>query len=203
LVYRGRPEDSPRNSKGQVVVSGPRARPRNRQQLSSVCQRAVKFSGSETLEISFGWPQDYMERVHALVETGALQDPENPTFNLGILVLVRSKFTMQERFEASIRVRTSHPFGNGKCILLVGPTELLKKRHRVLKQSTRLNLPMRSNKIDVTAADVRTAKLLAVPVGNPLLRISQLFYTTKGRAVIYGRGLYLHGRHVLAIRRFR
>ncbi len=72
-----------------------------------------------------------------------------------------------------------------------------------LKDDYGVELAYADEEIDVAAADVRTAKLLAVPVGDPLLRISQLFYTTKCKAVMYGTGLYLRGRHMLAIRRFR
>jgi GntR family transcriptional regulator len=54
-----------------------------------------------------------------------------------------------------------------------------------------------------TAADLKTAELLAVPRGSPLLRMRQLIYTNKGKAIIYVLGLYRSGRHTLLIRRFR
>jgi GntR family transcriptional regulator len=57
--------------------------------------------------------------------------------------------------------------------------------------------------IDATAADLRMAEMLAVPRGSPLLRIRQLIYSTKGKAIIYVVGLYRSGRHTLLIRRFR
>jgi DNA-binding GntR family transcriptional regulator len=57
--------------------------------------------------------------------------------------------------------------------------------------------------IDATAADVRTAELLALPRGAPLLRMRQLIYSTKGKAAVYVLGLYRSGRHTLMIRRFR
>lgn len=57
--------------------------------------------------------------------------------------------------------------------------------------------------IDATAADVRTAKLLSLPRGAPLLRMRQLIYSTKGKATVYVLGLYRSGRHTLMIRRFR
>jgi GntR family transcriptional regulator len=66
-----------------------------------------------------------------------------------------------------------------------------------------VKLAYSDEEIDVTAAEVRTAKLLAVPEGCPLLRIRQLFYSTKGKAFMYGWGLYLGGRHALVVRRFR
>ena len=57
--------------------------------------------------------------------------------------------------------------------------------------------------VDATAADPRTAELLAVPRGAPLLRIRQVIYSTKGKATIYVLGFYRSDRHTLLIRRFR
>ena len=57
--------------------------------------------------------------------------------------------------------------------------------------------------IDATAADVRTAELLSLPRGAPLLRMRQLIYSNKGKATVYVLGLYRSGRHTLMIRRFR
>ncbi|HEV2304728.1 MAG TPA: UTRA domain-containing protein [Candidatus Acidoferrales bacterium] len=57
--------------------------------------------------------------------------------------------------------------------------------------------------IDATDADGMTSKLLAIPEGSSLLRISQLIFSTWGKATIYVVGLYRSGRHTLLIRRFR
>lgn len=57
--------------------------------------------------------------------------------------------------------------------------------------------------VDATAADPRTAELLNVPRGAPLLRIRQVIYSTKGKATIYVLGFYRSDRHTLFIRRFR
>jgi GntR family transcriptional regulator len=72
-----------------------------------------------------------------------------------------------------------------------------------LERDFGVELAYADEEIDATAADARTAKLLAVPRGTSLLRIRQLIYTTKGRPAIYVLGLYLSGRHTLVIRRFR
>jgi GntR family transcriptional regulator len=72
-----------------------------------------------------------------------------------------------------------------------------------LERDYGVELAYADEEIDATAVDVRTAKLLAVPRGTPLLRIRQLIYTTKGKAAIYVLGLYLSGRHTFVIRRFR
>jgi GntR family transcriptional regulator len=57
--------------------------------------------------------------------------------------------------------------------------------------------------IDATSADVQTARLLAIAPGSPVLRIRQVIYSTKGKAIIYVLGLYRSDRHTLLIRRFR
>jgi GntR family transcriptional regulator len=73
----------------------------------------------------------------------------------------------------------------------------------MLERDYGVELAYADEEIDATVADVRTAKLLAVPRGTSLLRIRQLIHTTKGQAAIYVLGLYLSGRHTLVIRRFR
>jgi len=57
--------------------------------------------------------------------------------------------------------------------------------------------------VDATAADARTAELLGVPKREPLLRIQQVIYSTKGTVIVYVLGLYRSDRHNLVIRRFR
>lgn len=72
-----------------------------------------------------------------------------------------------------------------------------------LEQAFGIELAYADEEIDATAADPRTAELLAVPRNTPLLRIRQIIYTTKGKPAIYVVGLYRSGRHTLLIRRFR
>jgi GntR family transcriptional regulator len=57
--------------------------------------------------------------------------------------------------------------------------------------------------IDAMAADPKTAELLRVPRGEPLLRIRQIIFNTTGKPIIYMLGLYRSDRHTLLIRRFR
>jgi GntR family transcriptional regulator len=57
--------------------------------------------------------------------------------------------------------------------------------------------------IDATASDPRTAKLLKIARGFPLLRFRQVIYSTKGKPALYVLGLYRSDRHTLVIRRFR
>jgi DNA-binding GntR family transcriptional regulator len=44
---------------------------------------------------------------------------------------------------------------------------------------------------------------MGVARGAPLLRIRQLIYSTKGKAITYVLGFYRSDRHKLLIRRFR
>jgi GntR family transcriptional regulator len=57
--------------------------------------------------------------------------------------------------------------------------------------------------VDSTVADPKTAALLRVPGGAPLLRIRQTIFSTEGKAMLYVLGLYRSDRHILHIRRFR
>lgn len=73
---------------------------------------------------------------------------------------------------------------------------LLERKHGIA-------LAHADEEIDATSADAKTAKLLGVLRGAPLLRIRQVIYSTGGKAVLYVLGLYRSDRHMLHIRRFR
>jgi GntR family transcriptional regulator len=73
----------------------------------------------------------------------------------------------------------------------------------VLEHDYGLEIGHADEEIDATSADPHTARLLCIPNGLPLLRIRQVIYSAKGKAVIYGLGLYRSDRHKLLIRRFR
>ncbi|MGH9735821.1 MAG: GntR family transcriptional regulator [Candidatus Acidiferrales bacterium] len=72
-----------------------------------------------------------------------------------------------------------------------------------LERDYGITLAYADEEIDATDADPRTAELLSIPRGTPMLRIRQLIYSTKGTPAIYVVGLYRSGRHTLMIRRFR
>jgi GntR family transcriptional regulator len=57
--------------------------------------------------------------------------------------------------------------------------------------------------MDATAASPATAHLLKIARDEPLLRIRQVIYSTKGKATLYVLGLYRSDRHTLLVRRFR
>jgi GntR family transcriptional regulator len=73
----------------------------------------------------------------------------------------------------------------------------------LLERDYKIELGYADEEIDATAADPRIAELLGVPRREPLLRIRQVIYSTKGKAVIYVLGFYRSDRHNLVIRRFR
>jgi GntR family transcriptional regulator len=72
-----------------------------------------------------------------------------------------------------------------------------------LERDYNVELSYADEEVDATAADQRTAELLAVPKREPLLRIRQVIYSTKGVVIMYVLGLYRSDRHNLVIRRFR
>lgn len=73
----------------------------------------------------------------------------------------------------------------------------------VLEHDYGIEIAHADEEIDATSSDHVTEKLLGLPRGTPILRIRQLIYSTKGKPIIYGFGLYRSDRHTLLIRRFR
>lgn len=73
----------------------------------------------------------------------------------------------------------------------------------ILDREYGVTLVHADEEIDATAADPKTADLLQVPRGAPLLRIRQIIYSSSGKPTIYMLGLYRSDRHSLMIRRFR
>jgi GntR family transcriptional regulator len=72
-----------------------------------------------------------------------------------------------------------------------------------LERTYKVDIAYADEEIDASAADRRIADLLAVPCGGPLLRIRQVIYSTKGKAIMYVLGFYRSDRHGLLVRRFR
>lgn len=72
-----------------------------------------------------------------------------------------------------------------------------------LEHECGVQLAYADEEIDATDADQRTADLLQIPRGTPLLRIRQLIFSTRSHATVYVTGFYRSGRHTLRIRRFR
>jgi len=66
-----------------------------------------------------------------------------------------------------------------------------------------VELAYADEEVDATAVEGKIADLLHVTHGQAVLRIRQVIYSTKGRAVAYVVGLYRSEHHKLFIRRFR
>jgi GntR family transcriptional regulator len=73
----------------------------------------------------------------------------------------------------------------------------------ILERDFGVELGYADEEVDATAADPRIAELLAIPRREPLLRIRQVIYSTKGKAIMYVLCFYRSDRHNLVIRRFR
>jgi GntR family transcriptional regulator len=73
----------------------------------------------------------------------------------------------------------------------------------ILERDYGVALAHADEEIDATSADPKTAELLGIAPGAPLLRIRQLIFDTKAKPTIYMLGLYRSDRHTLLIRRFR
>lgn len=73
----------------------------------------------------------------------------------------------------------------------------------ILERDYGVTLMHADEEVDATGADPRTAELLWVSKGAPLLRIRQIIFSTTGKSIIYMLGLYRSDRHTLLIRRFR
>jgi GntR family transcriptional regulator len=109
-----------------------------------------------------------------------------------------------------VRQAGDEPFAFETCYLsaeqfphLATPTLERGSLFSILEGEYGLTLAYADEEIDATDADQRTAELLSLPRGTPMLRIRQLIYSTKGMPTIYVVGLYRSGRHTLLIRRFR
>lgn len=109
-----------------------------------------------------------------------------------------------------LRLGANEPFALETCYLSAdgfpGLTQAPLERGSLfgtLEHSYGLELAHADEEIDATAADPRTARLLSILRGEPLLRIRQVIYSTKGKAAMYVLGLYRSDRHTLVIRRFR
>src|SRR5437773_6233814 len=73
----------------------------------------------------------------------------------------------------------------------------------ILERNYKIELGYADEEVDATAADPRIAETLSIPRRDPLLRIRQVIYSTKGRPIMYVLGFYRSDRHNLVIRRFR
>jgi len=109
-----------------------------------------------------------------------------------------------------LRIAADEPFAVETCYL---PAEEFSSLTRaavargslfsIIEGTYGIQLAYADEEMDATAAAPATANLLQVPRDEPLLRIRQLIYSTKGKAALYVLGLYRSDRHTLLVRRFR
>jgi GntR family transcriptional regulator len=115
-----------------------------------------------------------------------------------VLKLERLRHTAGEPFALETCYFSAKQYGG----LLSEPLER-ESLFGILERSYGVVLGYADEEVDATAADPRTAELLGVPRREPLLRIRQVIYSTKGTVIVYVLGLYRSDRHNLVIRRFR
>jgi GntR family transcriptional regulator len=126
--------------------------------------------------------------------------------NARLALSPKSKVIKLER----LRHAAGEPFALETCYLsaahfpglLTAPLQRESLFH-ILERDFHVELGYADEEVDATAADSRTAELLAVPKREALLRIRQIIYSTKGAAIMCVLGLYRSNRHNLVIRRFR
>jgi GntR family transcriptional regulator len=109
-----------------------------------------------------------------------------------------------------LRLAADEPFAVETCYLpadeFSGLTRSLVSRgslFSILEGTYGIQLAYADEEMDATAAAPATANLLKVGRDEPLLRIRQLIYSTKGKAALYVLGLYRSDRHTLLVRRYR
>src|SRR3984893_1444832 len=118
--------------------------------------------------------------------------------NTGIIKLERLRHASDAPFALETCYFSSADFPN----LLFMPLNR-ESLFKILEREYQVELGYADEEVDATAADARTAELLSVSSGEPLMRIRQLIYSTKGKAITYVLGFYRSDRHKLLIRRFR
>lgn len=118
--------------------------------------------------------------------------------NSGIIKLERLRQSSDEPFALETCYLSSAEFPD----LLSAPFAR-ESLFKILERDFNVELGYADEEVDATAADPRTAELMTIPRGAPLLRIRQLIYSSKGKAIIYVLAFYRSDRHKLLIRRFR
>lgn len=73
----------------------------------------------------------------------------------------------------------------------------------ILERDYDVQLGYSDEEVDATAADPRTADLLAIPRRDPVMRIRQVIYSSRAKVIMYALCFYRSDRHKLVIRRFR
>jgi len=118
--------------------------------------------------------------------------------NTGVIKIERLRHSAERPFAVETCYFSSTEFPN----LLTAPLNR-ESLFKILERDYHIELGYADEEVDATAADPKTAELLGVSPGEPLLRIRQLIYSTTGKPVMYVLAFYRADRHKLLIRRFR
>jgi GntR family transcriptional regulator len=109
-----------------------------------------------------------------------------------------------------LRIAADEPFAVETCYLPAEEVEGLTRGaiargslFSILEGTYGIELAYADEEMDATAAAPAAANLLQVSRDEPLLRIRQIIYSTKGKAALYVLGLYRSDRHTLLVRRYR
>ena len=109
-----------------------------------------------------------------------------------------------------LRLAADEPFAVETCYLPVDEVPGLGRNtvargslFSILEGTYGIEIAYADEEMDATAAAPATANLLQVARDEPLLRIRQVIYSTKGKASLYVLGLYRSDRHTLLVRRYR
>ena len=127
-----------------------------------------------------------------------------PKSRNGIPAYQRIQGSIRKRIEAG-ELRTGDAVASERDLAKIHQVSLMTARHALisLERDYQVELGYADEEVDATAADPRSAELLGIHRGDPLLRIRQLIHSTNGKPVLYVLGLYRSDRHKLLIRRFR
>jgi GntR family transcriptional regulator len=115
-----------------------------------------------------------------------------------LVKIERVRHTADEPFALETCYLPAHEFPG----LVNGPLER-GSLFAALEGEYNVQLSYADEEVDASSADARIAQFLKVPRGSPVMRIRQVIYSTKGKAVAYVIGFYRSERHSLFIRRFR
>lgn len=109
-----------------------------------------------------------------------------------------------------IRLGADEPFALETCYLsadeFAGLSRATVERgslFSLLEREYGVEIAHADEEIDATLPDRTTCRLLSIAPEQPLLRIRQTIYSTRGKPTVYVLGLYRADRHMLRIRRFR
>lgn len=135
---------------------------------------------------------------------GAVND--EPDVNARLALAAEARLIKIER----LRMGADEPFALETCYLSAVDVPGLTRSSlasgslfSMLQRDYGVQLSYADEEVDATAADSKTSQLLNIPRSLPLLRIRQVIYSTKAKAMMYVLGLYRSDRHTLLIRRFR